>query len=64
MVNANKDNVELVELDSRIGLNGHLSYWEFKCLYNQDNQSFFVWLGDVGIEKLTKSAFLNLADFA
>jgi len=30
----------------------------------ETNKRFFVWLGDVTIDKLTKSTFMNLANFA
>lgn len=52
------------EVESRVGLNGSQSYWSFPCLADESKQRFFIWLGDVTIEKFTKTTFLNLVDFA
>lgn len=52
------------EFDSRIGLNGSQVHCTFPCLLDQENKFFYVWLGDTTIDKLTKSTFLNIADFA
>lgn len=52
------------EFDSRIGLNGSQVHCTFPCLLDQENKRFYVWLGDITIDKLTKSTFLNIADFA
>jgi hypothetical protein len=58
------DQGKIFELDSRVGLNGSQCYWSFPCLNDEQKQRFFIWLGDVTIEKFTKTTFLNLADFA
>jgi hypothetical protein len=52
------------ELDSKVGLNGSQTCWSFPCIYDQERQKFFVWLGDITIERFTKTTFLNLANFA
>ena len=52
------------ELDSRVGLNGQQTCWSFPCVYDEQRSKFFVWLGDLTIEKFTKTTFLNLASFA
>lgn len=55
---------KLFELDSRVGLNGSQSHWSFPCMQDEDAQRFYVWLGDLSIEKFTKTTFLNLVNFA
>jgi hypothetical protein len=52
------------EFDSRVGLNGSQVHCTFPCLLDSENKRFYVWLGDITIDKLTKSTFLNIADFA
>ncbi|CDW75147.1 UNKNOWN [Stylonychia lemnae] len=52
------------DIDSRVGLNGSRSLWSFSCLHDEVNSRFFIWLGDLPIEKFTKSTFLNLTNFA
>jgi len=31
---------------------------------DEDKKRFYVWLGDITVDKLTKSTFMNLATFA
>lgn len=64
MVKANEENLKLFEFDARVGLNGAHCQWNFPCLYNEENKTFFIWLGDVTIDKFTKTTFMNLVDFA
>lgn len=52
------------ELDSRVGLNGSKSLEKFDCLMETENKRFFVWLGDISIDKFTKTTFLNIVQFA
>lgn len=59
-----KEAVKLFELDSKVGLTGQLCHWSFPCLFDEDSTRFYVWLGDVTIDKFTKSIFLNLVAFA
>lgn len=54
----------MFEFDSRVGLNGQQCLWKFPCILEEVHHRFFVWLGDVSIEKFTKSTFMNLVDFA
>jgi hypothetical protein len=63
MVKANETSVKLYEFDARVGLNGSHCQWSFPCLLNED-MCFFVWLGDVTIDKFTKTTFMNLVAFA
>jgi len=56
--------VKLFDLDSKVGLNGQLSHWSFPSLFDEQSGNFFVWLGDVTIDKFTKSIFMNLVSFA
>jgi hypothetical protein len=32
-------------------------------VYEESSEKFFIWLGDVTIEKFTKTTFLNLVNF-
>lgn len=52
------------ELDSKVGLNGSKTCWSFPCVYDDAREKFFVWLGDITIERFTKTTFLNLVNFA
>jgi hypothetical protein len=52
------------ELDSRVGLNGSKTCWSFPCVLDEETQRFFVWLGDITVDRFTKTTFLNLANFA
>jgi len=52
------------ELNSRVGLNGSKSLEKFECLMETENKKFFVNLGDISIDKFTKSTFLNMVEFA
>jgi len=61
---ASKEGVKLFELDSKVGLNGQIGHWSFPCIFDEESKRFFVWLGDVTIDKFTKSIFLNLVAFA
>jgi len=54
----------MYELDSRVGLQGCKSLVSFDCLMETESKRFFVWLGDVTIDKFTKSTFLNIVSFA
>jgi hypothetical protein len=54
----------MYEFDSRVGLNGQQCLWKFPCLFETTEQRFFVWMGDVTIDKFTKSTFMNLVSFA
>lgn len=47
-----------------MGLNGSKSCWSFPCVYDEQTQKFFVWLGDITIDRFTKTTFLNLVNFA
>lgn len=33
-------------------------------MQDEDAKRFYVWLGDISIEKLTKTTFMNLVNFA
>jgi len=64
MVKVVDDKYKLYEFDSKVGLNGSQTHCNFPCLLEEEKKTFFVWLGDVTIDKFTKSTFLNLANFA
>lgn len=59
----NEAKVKLFEIDSRVGLNGSKSHWSFPCMQDEESSRFYVWLGDLNIEKFTKTTFLNLVNF-
>jgi len=54
----------MYEFDSRVGLNGQKCLWMFPCILELVHSRFFVWMGDVSIDKFTKSTFMNLVGFA
>jgi hypothetical protein len=54
----------MYEFDSRVGLNGQKCLWMFPCILDSVHSRFFVWMGDVSIEKFTKSTFMNLVGFS
>lgn len=54
---------KLFEVDSRIGLNGSSTLWSFPCLQDEQRENLIVWLGDINIEKFTKTTFMNLVNF-
>lgn len=47
-----------------MGLNAQKCLWVFPCVLDQTTGKFFVWMGDVTLDKFTKSTFMNLAGFA
>lgn len=60
----NMEKVKMFEIDSRVGLNGSTTNWHFSCMQDEERKNFIVWLGDVNIDKFTKSTFMNLVHFA
>lgn len=64
MVKVNEENFKLCDFEAKIGLNGSQKHSNFPCLLEEDSKRFFVWLGDVTIDKFNKSTFLNLVNFA
>jgi len=54
----------LFEFESKSGLNGSLTVWRFPCILDEENKRFFVWIGEVTMDKFTKSTFMNLVLFA
>lgn len=64
MINVSEDKAEIFEFDARVGLNGSQCQWSFPCLFNKESLAFFVMLGDVTIDKFTKTTFMNLVAFA
>lgn len=55
---------KLIDIDSKVGLNGSQTHWSFPCMHDEESQRFYVWLGDVSIEKFTKTTLMNLVSFA
>jgi hypothetical protein len=64
ILNVKDGNYKLYDIDSRVGLNGSHSFSNFHCLHDEATQKFFVWMGDLSIDKFTKTTFLNLVNFA
>lgn len=64
MINASEDRIKLYELDSRVGLNGSQCLESFPCLMDDEHHRFYVWIGDITIDKFTKTTFLNIVAFA
>lgn len=52
------------DIESKAGLTGSQTCWSFPCIYDQAREKFFVWMGDVMIDRFTKTTFLNLVSFA
>jgi len=64
ILNVVDDKFRLIDFDARVGLNAAKVYHNFPCLLDEENRRFYVYLGDVSIEKFNKSTFMNLANFA
>lgn len=64
MIKVSENHKKLFELDSKVGLNGSQNHWRYPCLLDDEKHRFFIWLGDTLVDKFTKTAFLNLVDFA
>lgn len=64
MIKVENDAFKLFELDSMVGLNASHHFQSFTCLFEEDKKRFFVLLGDITIDKFTKSTYLNLVSFA
>lgn len=60
----NNEKVKMFEIDSRVGLNGSTTNWQFSCMQDEERKNFIVWLGDISIDKFTKTTFMNLVNFA
>lgn len=52
------------DIESKVGLTGSQTCWSFPCIYDEAREKFFVWMGDVTIDRFTKTTFLNLVSFA
>jgi hypothetical protein len=63
LLHLDDNQVKNFEIDSRVGISGTQTCWTFPCLYDESSEKFFVWLGDVTIDKFTKTTFLNLVNF-
>jgi len=55
---------KLSEFDCRVGLNAAHLHANYPCLLDTQHNRFFVWMGDVPIDKFNKSTFMNLANYA
>lgn len=55
---------KIYDIDSRVGLNGSKSFSQFQCLNDEESHRFYIWMGELAIEKFTKTTFLNLVNFA
>ena len=52
------------DIESKTGLKGSQTCWSFPCIYDQARQKFFVWMGEVTIDRFTRTTYLNLVNFA
>jgi len=64
MLDLKEGDYKMYEFDARIGLNGQQCLWKFPCIFEVTHARFFVWMGDVTIDRFTKSTFMNLVGFA
>lgn len=64
MLPLSSDQFRLFELGSKVGLNGSLYLENFPCLFDINDQRFYVFLGEAKIDKFTKSTYLNMANLA
>ena len=64
MIKVCENKFKLYELDSRVGLNAAQTLESFPCLYDEVNSKFFVFLGDITIDKFTKTTYMNIVSFA
>ncbi len=64
MFKVSEKGTKLIDIDSKVGLNGSHTHWSFPCMHDEESQRFYVWLGDVSIEKFTKTTLMNLVSFA
>ena len=64
MIQADKDDFKLFELDSRVGLSAADHFQSFACLFQESAKRFYVMLSDITVDKFTKSIFLNIVSFA
>jgi hypothetical protein len=55
---------KLSEFDCRIGLNASQIHATYPCLLDQQNKIFYIFMGDIPIEKFSKSTLMNLANYA
>jgi hypothetical protein len=58
------DKFKLFDFDAKVGLNASQVHSNYPCLLDEEHKRFYVWLGDVPLDKFNKSTFLNLANFA
>ena len=64
MVKVQNDQFKLFELDCRVGLNAAHHFESYACLIEEQKHRFYVYLGDISIDKFTKSTYLNIVSFA
>ena len=63
LLRLDESQVKYFEIDSRVGISGTQTCWTFPCVYEESSEKFFIWLGDVTVDKFTKTTFLNLVSF-
>jgi hypothetical protein len=63
LLRLDESQVKNFEIDSRVGISGTKTCWKFPCVYDDSTEKFFVWMGDVMIDKFTKTTFMNLVNF-
>jgi hypothetical protein len=52
------------DIESKVGLQGSQTCWSYPCIQDAAREKFFVWMGDVPLDRFTKTTFLNLVNFA
>jgi len=64
LIKVTNGSYQLIEFDSRVGLNASQTLCTFQCLFDETSKTFYVYLGNATIDKFTKSTFLNLVTIA
>jgi len=64
MIKVNNDKFKLMEFEAKVGLNASQVHHLYPCLLDEDSKRFYVFMGDVTLDKFNKSTFMNLANFA
>lgn len=59
-----RENCRKFVFDAQAGLSGYETLHQFPCLFDEASSRFYVWLGDTDFSLFTKSAFMNLCNFA
>jgi hypothetical protein len=55
---------KIMDFEVKVGLNAQTTFQIFPCLLDEVSRTFYIWLGDITIEKFNKSTFMNLTNYA